>query len=98
MRWVSPKRAAAELEGTDAPSSERTLYRWCRLGLAVARRLPGGRWLVAVDDEGFPVPAPAGTPPPDRPRGSRSDERRRKRGKPPLRVVRGRGRGPRAAA
>jgi len=98
MQWLSPKRAAAELERTDAPSSERTLYRWCREGRALAKLLPGGRWLIAVDDDGYPVPAPAGTTPPDRPSGPGSDERPPGRGKPALRALRGRGGGSRALA
>lgn len=53
-RYTTAKDAAS------APGvTERTVWRWVRAGRVIARRLPGerGRVLVAVDAEGFPVPA-----------------------------------------
>ncbi len=33
----------------------RTLRRWCARGIYVAKTVPGGRWRVKVDSDGWPV-------------------------------------------
>jgi hypothetical protein len=51
-QWVDVKKAAER-----AAVSERTLFRWCRLRLVVARRLASGQgpWRVLLDADGFPA-------------------------------------------
>jgi predicted site-specific integrase-resolvase len=34
-----------------------TVLRWCKSEEIDARQLPGGRWRIAVDAEGYPLPA-----------------------------------------
>lgn len=63
-KWVDVKGAAEA-----AKVAERTVFRWCRLGRVVARRLAAGTgpWRVMLGPDGLPVD---GVPGPQRSRRS----------------------------